>query len=229
MIITVNTARLSTTHVHRLNSSLMTPRLLKLLIAAEVPGSSIIKFARVTCAVLEAPEANEMANANITGMEARVTWIGEEGNASKHKAKILALRLVDREAEGKPPAMYMTKLKRKASLENEAEGLGLGLVQANGRAEKCVQGEAKRHEGAICLRARVLEVELGIGAIAIRGDIVDDDGEATGTRPAVLKGPLRETNATGARLAEYLSGARAALRSTKRKPRGACEALRAYS
>ena len=70
------------------------------------------------------------------------------------------------------------------------------------------------------------ELELEIEAIG--GDINDDDGEASETRFAVLKETLRETKATGARLTEQLSGARAreALRaSNKRKSRQAAEAL----
>ena len=113
-----------------------------------------------------------------------------------------------------------------AEKEAEAEARGVKVKDLKLRLESarvgCMGASAKEAE-ANALRVMVGKLEGELKAVG--QGVVDVDGTDAGSRFAVLQETLRESKVTGARLTEQLSGAREALRSTKKKSREACEAL----
>lgn len=199
-------------------------------------------------AVRKLKQQNEIVSDNITKMEAQEKEMQLEGGDSKQEAKVLSLQLV----EAKDKLVAMAQLKQaseggreelrlkvgqatkrveqseKALAEKEAEacalGLKLGELKLKPKSARigCMDASEKEAE-ANALRVKVGELELELKSVG-KG-IVDANGSDAGSRFAVLQETLRETKGTGARLTEQLSVAREALRTTKWKSRGACEAL----
>ena len=165
-------------------------------------------------------QQNETDKANISRTEPRVQEMADEGEASPHRAKMLDLRMQLVKAKEKLQAM----VKLKASLEEDVEGLKLKVEMSATQARKCALAEAEKHAAVLSLRERVVQLDAEIEAIG--GEINVDDGEATGTRFAVLKETLRDEKALGARLTKQLAGARESLCTSKRTPKEAYKALK---